>query len=251
MTRYRDYVERLPTPPWLLGKWGRRWLYMTGLVFDALVEATRQAVKARFPTVAPDDAIPLIGKDRVLEPGLGEDLDTLRARIIGAWEAWSWAGTEKGLIDQLKAWLPSADWALVANREWSVPPAGRAASPDWDPGHGKPGDPDYRPSRGYAAIAGDEWWSRMWVICQTDRWQSDGLWGDPGVWDDGGTWDSTAYPFEVEACKRITQLWKAGHEYVPEILLLLGDSELWDFPEGTWDDPGVWGQGTVVRWHIA
>lgn len=237
--RYRDYVERLPTPPWLLGKWGRRWLYMTGLVFDALVEATRQAVKARFPTVAPDDAIPLIGKDRVLEPGLGESLDTYRARIIGAWEAWSWAGTEKGLIDQLKAWLPSADWALVANREWSVPPAGRPASADWDPGHGKPGDPDYRPSRGYAAIDGDAWWSRMWVLLQGDHPWKVWHYGDGTRFGDALTYGSTALPFHVEAAARIARRWKAGHEYVPHIIVNL-DTVIYgtDVPYGSFEYGG-------------
>lgn len=243
-TSYRKWLLEggMRLPPWLLGKWGSRWVYMIGLVNDAIMEATVQAVKARFPTVAPDDALPYLAEDRMLEPGLGEDSATLRKRILGVWDAWQWAGTEKGLLDQLKAWLPSADWRVIANREWSVPPEGRPASPDYDPGHGKPGDPDYRPPRGKCAIDGADWWSRMWVLLQQPHpWKPWKL-GDPPLGDgillgDGSvTIGSTALPHHAEACARIVRLWKAGHEYVPHVIVNLDTVILGtDVPLGTFN----------------
>lgn len=228
-------MTRLPTVPWLQGHFGIRWLYMIGLVFDALSEATKLATKARFVETAPDDAIPRLARDAALEPGLDESLDTLRNRVGDAWEAWPTAGTEAGLLGQLRVWFPGTDIALISNREWSVAPPGRPPSP------------------GKVAITGDDWWSRMYVVIgpQT-RWQDDGTWDDEGVWDDGGTWDSTAFLFEIEAAKRIVRDWKAGHEYVPAIFVLTADAELWDYPEGTWDDPGFWMDAPlgVIRWEI-
>lgn len=228
-------MTRLPTVPWLQGHWGSRWLYMIGLVFDAISEAGKQATKARFIDTAPDDAVPLLGRDHVIESGLDESLDTYRERVGEAWEAWPKAGTEAGLLGQLRAWLPGVEIALISNREWSIPPMGRPASP------------------GKVAIAGPDWWSRMYVVIgPQSRWNHDGTWDDPGVWDDGGTWDSTAFSFEIEAAKRMVHNWKAGHEYVPTIIVLTPDAELWDYPQGTWDDPGFWNDTTlgVIRWEI-
>lgn len=232
--KYREYMTRLPTVPWFQGFFGSRWLYMIGLTFDALSEATKLATKARFVETAPDDAIPLLGRDNAIEPGLDESLDAYRERVGDAWEVWPQAGTEAGLLGQLRAWLPNTEIALISNREWSVSPVGRPATGD------------------KVAISGDDWWSRMWVIIgpQT-RWDHDGTWAEPGTWDDGGTWDSTAFSFEIEAAKRIVTTWKAGHEYVPTIIVLTPDAELWDYPQGTWGEPGFWNDGIgVIRWEI-
>lgn len=245
---YRKWLDSIPLPGWLRRHWGARFAYIPAILADAVLEAVRQGVRARFPSVAPEDALIYLAEDRLLEPGLEEDPETLRRRILDVWKAWEWGGTERGLLSQLRAWLPSANWRVIANREWSVPPEGREASPNWDPGHGRPGDPDYRPPRGKCAIRGEEWWSRMWVLLQHPHPWAPWYYGDEGArFGEGKTYGSTALRAHVEAVGRIVRLWKAGHEYVPAVIVNL-DTVIYgtDVPYGSFNYGG-----TAAYWSVS
>ena len=59
------FTSLLPGP--LAGPWGRRWAGVVGAVGgDELLADAKVAVKARFPDLAPEDALPKVGADRVL-----------------------------------------------------------------------------------------------------------------------------------------------------------------------------------------
>jgi hypothetical protein len=69
-----------------------------GDVEDALIDRAKQAVKARFPLLAPPDALTALGVERQLPQGPGESTTAYAARLQGAWLLWPWAGTPYGLL---------------------------------------------------------------------------------------------------------------------------------------------------------
>jgi hypothetical protein len=69
-----------------------------GDVEDALIDRAKQAVKARFPLLAPPDALTALGVERQLPQGPGESTAAYAARLQGAWLLWPWAGTPYGLL---------------------------------------------------------------------------------------------------------------------------------------------------------
>lgn len=96
MTTFAQYlVAHYPT--FLLGPWGRRWGAAEGGELDALSGAAKAAAKAGFVALAPSALLPLLAADVGLEAAPGEGANSLRARVRGAWEAWSWAGTAYGV----------------------------------------------------------------------------------------------------------------------------------------------------------
>lgn len=200
MTDYSEYeIQRAPA--WMRGPFGSGWLEAHGLIKDGLVEAARQATKARLVTIAPSDALPYAASDRQLEQMPGSAEDAWRARLAAAWELWAWAGTEKGVrdaIDALDLFDPCAIYDYYA---WPSGPEERG-------------------------------WSTFWVIVSGGPWTDDGNWDDEGDWDDGGTWDTTASPQEVELVLRQVRQWKPAHAWCAGVLVILDDS--------TWtqaDDP--------------
>lgn len=125
----------------------------------------------------------------MLEPGLEEGAETLRRRILDVWKTWPWAGIEKGRLDQLRACFrarrgPSSPTGSGSSRPKAAPllPIGILPTASLVIVY-------YRPPRDKYAIDGADWWSRTWVIGQTDKWQGDGVWDDGGTRDYPGTWD--------------------------------------------------------------
>ncbi len=84
-------------PTALRGTWGGRWGAALGAKKDELLALSKEAVKARFVDISPDDALPRLGADRAILRAPRETLDDYRLRLAGAWEAWAWAGTRYGI----------------------------------------------------------------------------------------------------------------------------------------------------------
>jgi len=207
------FTSLLPGP--LAGPWGRRWATAVGEIGgDELLADAKVAVKARFPSEAPEDALPLLGADRVI-PGLpGETVAAWRARIAAAWDTWQWAGTRTGL-ELAATQLGWTTFTLRSSRDWlpDLPPDGNAAL-----------------------------WARWWLILPeaTHGFALD-VWDDPGTWDDGGTWDTDA---TLEDVARITGHLRAqtnarDRGYV-RLLFADGDGDVWGpdepFDHGVWAD---------------
>lgn len=74
-----------------------------GLLKDAVEEQAFDAVAARFPSLAPADALPLLGEPAGVYRADGESVESYRARVE---DRWSWAearGTKQGMIAALAA----------------------------------------------------------------------------------------------------------------------------------------------------
>jgi hypothetical protein len=102
---YEEWMEKAQ-PPWLQNEAGRRWARALGRVLDGAVDGARDAVLARYPSYAPEDALALLGHERGLERFPGEYPEAYRSRLLNAWEFWRWGGTLRGL----QYWLNAAGY---------------------------------------------------------------------------------------------------------------------------------------------
>lgn len=235
------------TPPWLLGPWGIKWVNVLGGKADDLLTWAKDGVKARFVLECPDDALPAIGYERMIERAPGESYDNWRQRLWGAWETWKWAGTDRGIYNALGllGWTISP-WVYESLYSWPInwPTSGLVwilPASSWG---GDCPDGDNDPTH----------FARFWVVADgyAMGYRTDGTWADTGTWDDGGAWDfsDATTAEEVARWKQVIRKWKHSGTTCPEILMVLSDggwADIWA-PLGAWDgsDEGTW-QGTVLR----
>lgn len=219
MPSYIDYqVQRAPT--FLSGRWGTAWLSSMGSAKNVSVDAAIAAVNCRFianSSISPDDALVAVGHDRGLEQVPGETNDAYRARLVDAWNAYQWAGTKKGLLDQL-AIVGCTNVQIQENWEYTGPGA----------------DPT-------------QWW-RFWItiraphpfgtVATVPRWGSGFRWGDGHRW--GGIDKNRA-----DLVKRIVRKWKPAHAQCVKITILM-DAKVWGDHVTKWGDGTKWGGGAAV-----
>lgn len=176
-----------------------------GLVEQSLIEAARDAVDARFPTRAPEDALPELARDRKIEFGFNESSESLRERIRTAWRRWKMAGTKA----EMDAALRLAGYTNFEIRE--------------------------RPADGSLA-----WYEFELVIFRPFPWPDDYLadqtWDAAGTWGDGGNWAADMPQEDLERLRSIVR-GKPTHAICRSITIV-HDGETWDAdaPPGTWDD---------------
>src|ERR1700738_4524064 len=94
-TVYQDFQKAI-SPTALLQPQGAAFEAAQSSVKDALLERCIQAVKAKYPNVAPADALAIVGADRLTPRGPGESDSAYAARLLNAWNVWPWAGTAYG-----------------------------------------------------------------------------------------------------------------------------------------------------------
>lgn len=222
MADFREWYVSTLFPAWLLGPMGQGFALAFGQIKDAAKDAAKEAVKARFPLLAPADALPSIGSDRLLERGAQTEA-AFRAYLAEAFDLWSAGGTATGI-------------------EAAVDVLGYGTATVYD-AHAIGLGPDPTPSSS---------WAKFIVYLDGHPWASDGIWDDPGTWDDGGTWDSTAPLAAASAILRAVRRWKGAHALCVAVVLPFGDTELWDLPiGGIWDDPGTWDEGNgAAYWPV-
>ncbi|MBX3131645.1 MAG: hypothetical protein KF718_33320 [Polyangiaceae bacterium] len=225
MTTYRGYFERL-LPGWMRGHWGSRYLYPFGLVLDAIMQATSDAVRVRFLTNAPDDALGELGLDSALERYPADSPAGHLTRMQKRFSTWRRAGSRQSLSDQLQAF--GFPWVtLYSARALGV------EIPDW---------------------------SRFWTVAQDAHgwdWPSwdevDPVTGNVIAWD-AFVWDQFVSPGGVvldleTSLRRLVRKFKSAHERCVEILVLhTNTTPRWDHPGPLnlcWDD-FVWDAGKVA-----
>ncbi len=213
MRTLRDYIERI-SAPWLLGRWARRLVgACAGLMGDAVLEASSLALLSsllRRPEV-PEDALRSHGYGRLLECYPSETSEQYRARMLQAWAAWEFAGTEQAIVDQLAA--AGRPGALVYDTF------------DW---------PDRPPT---------PWWSQFWLLYEAGQhavppahtWDEPGLtWGADAVWSSGLTRD------QVALFRQVVRKWRAAHVVMRGIYFETSATwdtgQEWDGLGLTWDD---------------
>jgi len=213
MTTFRDVAWRLS--PARLRTWtAARHVYaFISLPLDMIVQAADDAVKARFPTECPSDALPYHGRDRGIRRGPLESDASYRARLLLWLQSWRGAGVGRAMLDQIAGYLTphrtrirvwtqrgvlytrEADGTFTVQRTYQF---------NWD-GDG---------SR----------WVRFWVIIDSVGgvpWSRDGTWGDGARWDDtlNGTWGSTATLEQVQSIRNIIDDWKPAAAKCQSIII--------------------------------
>lgn len=222
-----DYITIRDTvwaalPPWLQRGWAQKFVYALTLPLDAEIEALTLAVQARFPWLAPDDALPYIGRDRGLLRGPDEPRASYVARLLGWIDAWRSAGAGSSLLDQIAAYLTphAVRIRLVTDRGvWYT----READGTFSVTHEDPAlwvwdtSPQTR-------------WARFWVVIYPPPglWTEGPTWGDSALWggawgSPGYTWGSTATPNQVQAIRALVKLWKPGFAKCENIIIAFDD----------------------------
>lgn len=208
-------------PGFLRDDAGFAWARAQGTLKDQLVVRTRQSVYAGGAAdpegrgrECPADGLPRLALDADLDRSPGESDTSLRARIAGVWESWSWAGTRYGIAYAVG--LAGYGWPAVwAAREWFVDVGAR--------------------------------WARVVAVFR-------GLpaWDCGCVWDGDDTWDSTRLaalePIETAdadvaraVLRPVLRKWMNARDVCDRVVLAYG-SLLWDL-DGVWDGEDVWDEG--------
>lgn len=235
---FRGMIVRL-APPWLQRTWSARFLYGLGVTVDGIFEFAFAGVRARWPSFAPDDALPYIASDRGVVLGFDEPRASKVARLKTAIDDSKVAGSPHALLQQLAGYFAGHPMriGIVTNRgtwhvrdeDGNVTVTKLAGNWDWDTLTNR--------------------WARFWVIL----WPLDTLIeaaelvGDgPTVGTAGATVGTTASPSMVSTVREITRAWKAAGRRCSEIVVAL-DPASFDptsppgapMPDGTWGLPCV------------
>lgn len=126
MFRFRDLLHII-SAPWQRDGWGQRWTTAVGIEADATAQAVRVALHA--PWLAhedsPNDALASAGSERRMPRYSVETDDEYRARLLNAWLAYRYAGSEQSVIWQLEAFgfsgvtiLDAIDMGPVTQENW-------------------------------------------------------------------------------------------------------------------------------------
>ncbi len=176
-----------------------------GLLDDALINLVKAAVDARFPSRAPEDALPELAWARRIDVGFDESSDSLRERIRKAFSKHAFDGARKDTEDALR---------LAGYENFEV----RDASQD----------------------GSLRWFEVEIVIFRPfpfeDHYLDDQTWGAPGTWGDGGLW---APDLPVAHLRRLRSIVRSMGKHVRcRSILIVHAGETWDSdaPPGTWDD---------------
>jgi len=211
MGTFRDYVSSvLPRP--FDAELSAGWFgVLHGLTGDLLAQAMSDAV--RMPWLldpkSPDDVLPFVGNERGLPRYPGESVASYRARLVAAWEAHKFAGSAKGIEDQLAA-------------------------------YGYPGKVSFFPGRDGPHGEPAPYWSQFWITFPTGTHPitSEGPPWDSFNWDDGTTWGPVGYTPEFAATLHaIVNKWKPVRWICRGFIFETGTA-VWD--GFTWDDGTVW-----------
>mgnify|MGYP000035342216 FL=1 len=93
---YSRYALDL-APPWLRAERGAKWLGAHGETLDALVERLVSAVAAHLVDTAPEDAVPVLGRERGIVRIPEETEEAYRGRVRAAWDILQWGGTRRAV----------------------------------------------------------------------------------------------------------------------------------------------------------
>lgn len=180
---YLDAITE-SAPGFLQGPWGQRFLGTFGIMFSAVLEATKQAVFQRFPQTCSQDALAEVGRSRAMPiaecSGLNED--GYRAFLAAAHDTHRLTGTKSGLL-----------LALVR--------AGYAAPFVYEQ-VGSGGFYDVLGRRQHAGWERDQITvpypaaNRFWVVLDVPSVAADhatGLWSNSETWDDAELWANGGY----------------------------------------------------------
>jgi len=210
-----------------------------GLPLDIIAEAVNQAVKTRFPELAPDDALPYIGRDRVIIRGPLEPAASYRLRLLLWIEAWLGSGVGRAMLDQIAGFLtPRAARIRIWTQVGVI--------------YTREADGSFTIER----VAGDLWnwdgqtsmWARFWVVIYSI---ADVPWtrhppygGTSGTWGSrtGLTWGSSATVAEARSIRGIIDEFKPALSKCQNVIISFDATAFAPtdtappLPAGTWGE---------------
>lgn len=249
---FREIIRDI-SPPWLRRPWGERFLYAPGLVLDLITSWAFEGLSARFPDEAPEDALPFIGRDRVVRRGFNEPDDVYKQRLKAWLDAHQRDGNPFALLEEIKAYLygyavrlryvnDRGTWfSIYEDGTYEV--VRKAFNWDWD---GK-----------YPTQARTRFWIIIYPLA-TGLWDIQGIYGDGKRWGDGRTWGTTATRDQVKSIQAIVDEKKTAGSRCPYVIIAFDDTSFDPaaspgppLPDGEY---GTWGKdaaGVRVRSRLS
>lgn len=228
---FEEYQSRTLAPGWLQDPDGLGWNGALGAQKDILTAAAKEAVKARFPELAPEDALQLLAIERGIDRGQTETLEGFRGRVLGAWDVWRWAGTPFSLLAAFWwAGYTPASGRIILQTQLGKQHELRA---DYDPFVHDPQDAVVTTDIGVVHLGGvPELWNQFALVFVPPT---------PPGWLPTPPADGSA---EVTAIRRLIVRWKPAHAQC--VSLKVSTQELWDFPTEVWEPTTeVWDEAGV------
>ena len=219
------------SPPWLRRQFGGALMQAFSLPLDALVERTRQGVKARFPGAGAPGALGYIGNDRQIERGPLQSDSGYAEQLSAAFDTWRNAGGARTVLSQLRYYFAPADGPIMRTV------SDRATWHDLDP---VTGIVTKTPTAGNWNWDGTIKKWRAWVIIEGDIYIGQRVWGG-WTWGDG-VWGADITLAEALDLKRIVKKWMRASCLTTIIITF--DSTTFDStnsappnPDGSGDNP--------------
>lgn len=234
--RYQQ--ELLPAP--LRGPVGEVYAGDLGAAKDDLVSLAKDAVYLgqlvdpdALGRETPDDGLAKLGADADLEQGPIESPQDYRARILGAWDLWGWAGTPYGYslaFERLKRPIRGA--RFISASQWVAPDG---LTSDWS---------RFWPIVWTGPLAVGRFTVGPWALVGGDA-SAFVLWtfGDGTEYGDGSTYGSSAAIEDLAEIRTVLAKWKNSRDRVPALLIASG--EVYGTPGLTYGDAWAFGGDAV------
>jgi hypothetical protein len=222
-------------PSWLSSGEGELVLYSPGVLTDAFVERARQGLLARWPSHAPSDALPYLGRDRQIVRGINEPEESYRARLIPWLDQHIVRGNPWALMEQLAAYCQAAVRIRMvdARGNWYTRERDGTESYSLDTG-----------TWNWDNVPAAPHWSRFWVIIYPtldgEPWEQRtgetiADWGTDA--DPHSTYGSTMTTGEAATIRAIIRSWQPDGTRGEWVIVAFDDASfdpLTPEPDGTW-----------------
>jgi hypothetical protein len=202
-SNWREVIaDLLQALPWSQTEWGGKLTGYVGLMHDGVTQGVDEAVRCAWlrEETSPDDALPMVGRERNMPRYPGETPARHRGRLVGAWDAWEYAGSEIGIMGQVTAL--GFTGTLYTEAEWS-------RGPLWQ---------------------GQPWKSQFWILLDSGQgFGASAVCGGGAICNDGtlcgmsysGALGSASEV--VAALRYIVRKWKSAPEICREVILSSGE----------------------------
>jgi len=269
-------IVRAYAPWFALGPNGARFLEPIGRSFDRVLQAAVDAVRLRYPSVCPDDALSIIGRDRRLPRAPGESREAYVRRLLLWLDYWALAGLPLGLLYAIQSYVfpgyPSVStidrggrWFTLdagtsatltpyeaATLPCAPPPGFAAATSRYVPIQTMPRPPfwfrqanpnnwDYdsntHPER-------SESWQDYWIIIRQPSYELQTTYESELTYDSSTCWGLDVNPGTMSVLRELVRLFSSAHAECRGILIAPSATDfdpyalIGDpgFPDGWWGD---------------
>lgn len=235
---FRDRLADIARARWLRKFWLYRLLVAFAVHIDALVDWCVLALQARYPQMAPPDALPVLGHERGIRRGFSESLESYAARLVLWLVDRRIKGSPYALMSQLAGYFTGYSVRIrVVNAAGSWYTRYSDGTLDWH----------YETPSNWDWDGDSSPFSRYWVILYfpTALASTEGLWAQPvgpggGVWGDGGVWGlNNAYEVN-NTVKLIVAEWNPPHSRCEDIIITWDATSFAPTGSGTGYADGTW-----------